>query len=164
MHHRELARDRSQMCYRCQIHDLLHVVGTEHHKTGLPASHHIGVIAKDGKGMCCQCSRRHMKYRRCLFTGQFIHIGDHQKQTLGCRKCRRIGTCRDRTMNRTCRTAFRFHLYDTHLSTEDILPVGCAPFVHIFRHRRRRSDRIDRGHFGKGIGHMRRCHIPVHRL
>ena len=78
MHHGKFAGDGRKMRYGSQIHDLLHIVGAEHHKAGLTAAHYIGVITENRKRMGGQCSGGHMKYRRCLFAGQFIHIGDHQ--------------------------------------------------------------------------------------
>lgn len=79
-----------------------------------------------------------MEYARQEFTGYFVHIRNHQQQTLrsGVRSGERTGL--QRTVNGTC-TAFRLHFLHQYSFAEDVLTTCGSPFI-VFSHRRRGSD------------------------
>ena len=106
MHHRQLACDGGKVGYCGQIHGLLDAVTRQHGKSGLTAAHDVGVVAEYGKGVGRQRSGCYVKYRRCLFTGQLIHVWNHQEKSLGSGKGGGIGTCRNSAVYCACRTAF----------------------------------------------------------
>ncbi len=74
-----------------KVHDFLDIIGTEHRPAGRAAGHDIGMVAKD-----VQCGRGdgtsgNMKDRGSQFSGDLVHVRDHQQQTLTGRKGR--GQC-----------------------------------------------------------------------
>ena len=70
------------MRHCCKIHDLLHIVGTEHDKSCLPAAHYIGMVSEYRKSMCGECSGCHVEDGGSLFARKLIHVGNHEKKTL----------------------------------------------------------------------------------
>ena len=68
-------------CMRNRRHivRLLHIVRRQHRKPSRTHRHNITVVAKNRQRMCCQRTRRHMHNKRRLFTGDFIHIRNHQQ-------------------------------------------------------------------------------------
>ena len=52
------ALDGGHMCDRTEIHNLLHVAGAKHRKTGLTASHNVRVIAENVERMRSKRSAR----------------------------------------------------------------------------------------------------------
>ncbi|MPN24337.1 hypothetical protein SDC9_171734 [bioreactor metagenome] len=102
-----------------------------------------------------------MKYGGKQLSGNFIHVGDHQQQTLRGRE-RRGQSARDqRAVHRARRAAFRLHLRDTHLLPEQVLASRGSPFVGDFGHRRRRSDGIYRRNVAECICDVRRGGIAI---
>ena len=164
MKHRQFAGDGSQMCNSSQVHNLLYAVGAQHSKTGLTASHHVGVVTEDGQCMRRQRSCCNVEYGRCLFTGQFIHIRNHQKQALGSGKGGGIGTCGDGTVYCTCSAAFGLHFYDFHFFSKDIGSVLGNPFVHALCHRGRWCNRVNRCNLREGISYMSGRGVSIHSL
>ena len=75
------------MRHRGQIHRLLRAVGTQHRKTGLPAGVNIGMITENVQRVRRNAAGGNMDNARQQLAGDFIHIGDHQQQSLR----RRIG-------------------------------------------------------------------------
>ncbi len=62
---------------------LLHVVAGQQCKSGLAHGHNVTVVAKDGQRMRRQRARGHVHHERRLFTGDFVHVRNHQQQSLG---------------------------------------------------------------------------------
>ena len=82
----DLALQRGQMGHSRQIHDFLGIVGAQHGIARLAAGHHVGMVAENGQGVGRQGTGGHMDHAGQLAAGDFIHIGDHQQQTLGSRE------------------------------------------------------------------------------
>ena len=55
---------------------------TEHGKARLPGGHDVRVVVEDGQGMFGDGSGRHVENSGHQFSGQQVHVGDHQQQAL----------------------------------------------------------------------------------
>ena len=138
----------------CEIHHFLHRTFGQHREAGLTHGHHILMVAEDAERMRSDRTSRYVENRGEKLAGDFVHVGDHQQQTLRSRVggCQRTGL--ERTVNSACRTAFRLHFLNEDRFAEDVFTPGSSPFVDIFRHSRRRSDGIDRSYFREHIAHV----------
>ena len=68
-------------------------------------------------------------------SGNFIHIRNHKKETLGCCECGGQGTSLERSMNSTGGTTLRLHLYNFDLLAEKVFSAVGRPFINILSHR-----------------------------
>ena len=64
------------------IHDLLYAVGGQHGPANLPAGHDVLMVAKDGERGGSEGTGCDMENGRGQFPGNFVHVGDHQQETL----------------------------------------------------------------------------------
>ena len=151
------------MRHQCQIHGFLNAGGSRHRESGRPARHNVGMVAENRKRLCCQRACGNVKNRRKHFARDFVHIGNHQKQTLRSRKRRCQSSRRQRTVYGTGSTGFRLHLRNVHHFAEHIFTSGCRPFVGILTHRRGGGNRINGGNFTECIGNVRRSGVAVNR-
>ncbi len=71
----------------CHISSFLNRAGSEHGKTGLTASHNVGMIAEDGQSMISKSTGADMENAGHQFAGNLVHVRDHQQKTLGCSEC-----------------------------------------------------------------------------
>ena len=65
-----------------QVLRLLNRSGGKQGKAGLPAGHHVGMIAENGEGVGGQGAGGDMHAEGQQFAGDFVHVGDHQEQAL----------------------------------------------------------------------------------
>ena len=65
-----------------EIVRFLHRTRGEQGPARLADSHHILMIAENGKAMCGNGARRNMEDRAGEFARDLVHVGDHQQQTL----------------------------------------------------------------------------------
>ena len=81
-------------------------------EAGLPAGHHVGVVAEDRERVRGQRPRRDVHAERRQLAGDLVHVGDHQQQALrrGERRRQRAGL--QRAVHRARRAALRLHLDD----------------------------------------------------
>ena len=93
-----------------QVLGLLRRTRCEHRETGLPGSHHIGMVPEDRKRVRGDTARRHVHAERGEFPRDLVHVGQHQQQTLRCgeRGGQRSGL--QRTVHGARRSALGLHL------------------------------------------------------
>ena len=108
---RDASLNRRQMRHRRQIHHLLHVVLRQHRAAGLANRHHVLVIAKNIQRIGRQRPGADVKDARQQFTGDFVHVGDHQQQPLGGRIGGGERPGLQRAVDRACRAGLRLHLH-----------------------------------------------------
>ena len=65
-----------------QVHDLLDTAVGQQCKTGLPGGVHVGMVSEDRKGVGRHRSGAHVEHAGKQFTGDFVHVGDHQQKSL----------------------------------------------------------------------------------
>ena len=95
-------------------------------------------------------------------TGDLVHIGDHQQQTLGCGVGGGQSTGSQRAVDSTGGTGLGLHLDDLNGVAEDVLPTGGRPLVHVVSHGTGRGDGVDASDLGKGIADVGGSSIAVH--
>ena len=122
------------MGYSRQIHNLLDAAFGKHGKPGLSGCHDIRMVAEDADGVCANNASTDMKYAWQQLTGDFIHVGNHQQQTLRGRIGSSQRPCLQRTVDSTSRAAFRLHFNDFNSLSEDIFLPLCRPGVNMLSH------------------------------
>ena len=163
MNEGDSAFDSCKMCNSAEIHNLLNVAGAKHCKAGLAASHNVTVVAENVQCMRSDTTCGYMDNTGKKFTGDLVHIGDHEEQTLGSGVSCGERTCCQRAVDCTGCAALGLHLDDLNGLSENIFLAFGSPFVGYFRHRGGRSDRINSGNFRKGIRYRSRSGVTVHR-
>ncbi len=153
--------DRGQMGHESEVHDFLDGSGGEHRETGLAAAHNVAVVAEDRKGMSGESAGGNVENAGKELTGDLVHIGDHQKKTLGSGKGGGQSAGGKGAVNSARSAALGLHLGDADLLTEQVDPALCAPLIGNLCHGRGRSDGVDCCHIGKCIGDMRRSGIAI---
>ena len=71
-----------EVSHQSQVVSFLDGGGGGHGITGGTASHNVGVIAEDGERLGGKRTGGNMEDGREHFTGDLVHVGDHQQQTL----------------------------------------------------------------------------------
>ena len=95
-----------------EIVRLLHRSRREHGPAGCSRGHHVAVVPENRERLRCDRSRRDMENARRQFSGDLVHVRNHQEQTLRCRKCRAEGAGLQCAMDGSRRAAFTLHLND----------------------------------------------------
>ena len=105
------------MGYCRQVHHFLNGSGAEHGKTGLAASHHVGVVTEDTQRVRRDGARRDVDDARQLFASYLVHVWYHEQQALRCCIGRGQRTRLERAMNGAGCASLRLHfLYRNGLS------------------------------------------------
>ncbi len=152
---------RRKVCDQSEIHNLLNGVGREHRKTRLTACHNVRMVAENVKRMSSQSSRAYVENAGEKFARDFVHVRDHEEKTLRSGVGNRQSTCRKRSVNRACRACFGLHFRKFEFLTEHISSACGRPLVRNFRHRRGRSDRVNRRNFRERISYVARGGVTV---
>ena len=162
VHERILGVNSRQMRNRAQIHRLLRGRRHQHRVTGRAAGHKVGMIAEDRvvvRGDHAGCDVHDIGQE---LAAHRVHGRNHQHQALRRSEGGGQRTSLQRTVAGTRSARLGLHLNDVNRRTEQVLASLGRPFIHLFRHRRGRRDRIDRRNLRKGIGYMSRCGVAVH--
>ena len=164
MRERNTAFDCGQMCYASQIHNFLYAVGNQQSETCLTTSHNVGVVTKDRQSVSCQRTSCYMEYTGKQFAGDFVHVGDHQQQTLRCCiSCCQSASCQG-TVYGTGSACFRLHFYYFNSLTKKVFLAICCPIVCFFSHWGGRCDGENTCYFCKRIGSVWSSFVTVHRF
>ena len=82
MQERHAAFDGGQVRHRSEVHDFLHRTGGEEGEARLAGAHHVGVVAENGQSLGGEGTGRDVEHARKQLTGNLVHIGNHQQETL----------------------------------------------------------------------------------
>ena len=104
------ALDGSQMGHAGEVHNFLHAAFRQHGETGLAAGQYVLMVAEDAQGAGGQGAGRYVEHGRQQFAGNFIHVRNHQQQTLGRRIGSGEGACLQGTVHRACSAGLGLHL------------------------------------------------------
>ena len=154
MEERNACLERHDMRDTCQVHHLLHGRGGEHCEAGLTRGHHVLMVAEDRKRLGRQRTRRYVEYAGQQLAGDLVHIGNHQQQALRCRKSRSQRTALQRSVHGTGGTGLRLHLDYPDCFSENIFTTLSGPLIDKFRHRRGRSDGVNRRNLREHISYV----------
>ena len=161
---RYMAFDGGQVSNSRHVHNFLYAAFSQQGKARLTASHNVTVIAENVQRAGGQSSGSYLEYSGQQFAGNFVHVGDHQQQTLGSGIGRGQSTCSQRTVHSTSSTSFRLHFHDFYRASEHVrFPMG-SPFITHFCHRRRRSNGVDRCNITKSVRSIRGSGVTIHCL
>ena len=150
-----------KMCHKAQVHNFLNGVGREHSKAGLTASHNVRVVAEDAECVSGESSCGNVENAGEKFARDFVHIGNHQQQTLACGEGGGHRACGERTVNRTCRAGFGLHFGDFKHVAQYVFSALTRPFVAVFSHGRGGRNGVNCRNVGERIRDMRRSGITV---
>ena len=147
-----------------EIHLLLNGSRREQSETGIAAGHHVGMIAKDGERLSREGAGGHMEHGRDQFSGDLVHVRDHEKQTLGGGIGAGQSSGDQRPVNGSGSSGFRLHFRDPDFLAPNVLSAFCRPLVHPFSHGGRRGDRVDGCDFAQCISDVCGTIITVLRV
>lgn len=82
VHKRNAGTQRGSLGNGREIVGFLNRVGAQHGKAGLTAGHDVGVVSEDGQRMVSQRTGGNVHDERRKFAGDFVHVRNHQEQTL----------------------------------------------------------------------------------
>ena len=122
------------------------------------------MIAENVKRVGSDASCRYMEYRRKQLARYLIHIGDHEKKTLGSGVCCCECACCEGTVNGSGRAGFGLHLRHLNGCAEDVFLTLRRPLVDIVSHGARRSYGVDTRNLRERIRHIRCSVVAVHAL
>ena len=144
-----------------EIHDLLHRIRTEQRKAGLARRHHVGVIAENRKPLRGERARGDVKNGGCEFARDFIHVRDHQQQSLASGKRRRQRAGLQCAVNSAGRAGFTLQFgYEGHGAPKVVATFG-RPLVGPFTHWRGRRNWINRNNFANLVGNVSRGFVRI---
>ena len=145
---------RGQMRNKRQIHNLLNGAVAKHCKARLAACHNVGMVAENVKRMSRQRARRNVHNHGQQLARNFIHIGNHQQQTLrsgvGACQCARA----ERAVHSARRAALGLHFCNSYLLTPHVGSARGSPFVRNLRHRGRGGNGVNCGYLREGVRNM----------
>ena len=147
VHERNLRLERGRVGDHRHIVGFLNRVGAEHREAGLTAGHDVALVTEDAEALARERTSGHVEDGRAEFAGDLVHVRDHEEETLRRREGRRERARRESAVHRTGRATFGFHLDDGGNRAPDVRLARGREFIARFRHRRRRSDRVDRRNF-----------------
>ena len=127
-----------------QVHAFLHRRGAEEGKTGLAAGHDVLVVTEDGQRVRSQGTGRNMEDAGKQFTGDLVHVGDHEQQALGSGVGAGQGAGGQHAVHH-----------------EVLAPLG-GHFVHDFAHDGRRGNGVNGSRVRQSVGNIRGGVIAVH--
>ncbi len=97
--------------------------------------HHILMVAEDAERMRCESTCGHVENPRKKFSGNLIHIGKHQEQSLRCGVCRGERARLKRAVDGSGGSGLALHFLKKDCLPENVLPAVGRPVVHVFGHR-----------------------------
>ena len=107
----------------------------EERKPSVSHRHHIRMVPKHGNGLTGNGAGCHMEDARMKFACDFVHVRDHQKETLGGSEGGRKRPSDQRAMECTGHTELRLHDLDLARLSKDIRDVVRGHLLHFLSHR-----------------------------
>ena len=144
-----------------QVRDRRHVLGfldgtrRQQREAGLAARHHVLVVSEDGEGVAGEGAGAHVEHGGQHFTGNLVHVGNHQEKALRCRKGGSEGTSLQGTMHGTGGTGLALHLRHFHGFSPEVLFSVSSPLVNVLGHGGRGRDRVDGGVLAEQVSDVR---------
>ena len=163
VHERYPGRKRGRLRDERQVVGLLHRGRPEQREPRLPHRHHVGMVAEDRQSLRCNRSGRHVDDSRGQFTGDLVHVRDHQQQALRRGEGRGQRAALQGAVQSARRSTLALHFDHRRDGAPHIGPLRAGPFVGQLGHRRRRRDRVDAAHLVEPVGDRDGSLVAVHR-
>ena len=164
VHERNARTQRRSLRNRGHVVRFLHRVGAEHRKTGLAAAHNVSVVAENRQRVVRERTGGNVHDERRKFAGDFVHIRNHQEQTLRSRKGGGQRTGLQGAVACAGGTGFGLHFLHVRNHAPEVLLFGRRPRIRPFAHRRRRGNRVDNADFVHAVGNRSGRFVPVHHF
>jgi len=158
---RHAALEGGEVGHRGEVHHLLHRALGQHGEAGLAGSHHVGVVAEDREGLGGQGAGAHVEHAGQQFASDFVHIRDHQQQTLRSGVGGGQSTGLEGAVHGAGGTGLALHLDDLHGLAEEVFTTRSGPLVDILGHGAGRGDGVDSCYLAEHVRHMRRSAVTV---
>ena len=136
MHKGDAAFDGGQVGHQGQVLGFLYGRGREHGEAVCRQAMTSPWFAEDGQSLCGQGARRHMKNAGAGARRRFVHVGDHQQQSLGSREGAGQRTGRQGTVHGCGRSCFGLHFPNLQGLVENVFYPCNGPFISMFGHGR----------------------------
>jgi len=162
MHHRQAGFNSRKMCYAGKIHDFLDTAAAEHAPASITAAHDIGMIPENRKGMRPYGAGSYMEYSRFACCGNTVHDRNHEHQALGSRIGSTQRTCFNEAVQGADSPGFSLHFHNPDRLAEEVLFTMSGPYIHVFRHRGRRSNRENCCNFCQCIRYICGSFVTIH--
>ena len=151
-----------QMRNGAQIHNFLRGGRSQHSKAGVADCHDVGMVTEDRQRMRRQRAGGDMEHARKHFACDFVHVRNHEQQTLRCRVRGGQSAGLERAVHGAGCAAFRLHFHNVYRLAEQIFFAVCCPLIYVLSHRRGRCNRVDARNLGKCVGNVRSSLVAVH--
>ena len=145
-----------------KVHDFLDAAASEQGAAGGSGAHDVLVVTEDVEGVGGKSSGADVKYAWQEFAGDFVHVGDHEEESLGGGVGGGEGSGLEGSVEGSGGAAFGLHFYDSDRLSKDVFSALGGPVVDDFSHGGRGGDGVDGCDFGEGIGYPRGCAVSVH--
>jgi hypothetical protein len=119
------------------------------------------VVAENGKSLGGYGAGGDMEHRGGSLASDLVHVGDHEKQTLGGGKGGRKGARGEGSVDRPGRSGLGLHLDDLRKGSPEVLAAHGRKLIGQLSHRGGGSDGIDRDNFGTSVGDIRRRGVTI---
>ena len=96
------------------------------------------------------------------FTGDFVHVGDHEQQTLGSRVGGGEGTGGKHAVHSASGAGFGLHFAHIHDLAEQVFGALGSQLIHDFAHDGRGGDGVNGCRFRQSVGNVRGGVVAVH--
>ncbi len=144
-----------------KVHYFLNRALGQHGEAGLSHGHYVLVVAENRQGVRGDGAGRNVEYGRQHLAGDFIHVGNHQQQTLRCGVGGGQRTGLQRAVHGAGGAALALHFLHHYSFAKDVFATCGSPFVNVFCHRRRGGDGVNGGHFREHVAHVGGCLVTV---
>ena len=134
-----------------QVVRLLDRTRCEQRHPGLPACHHVGVVAEDRERVRRDGARRHVQAAGGQLPRDLVEVRDHQEETLRGRERGRESARLEGAVDGTGGTAFGLHFDHGRHRAPDVRPARGRPFVGQLTHGGARGDRVDRDDLAQAV-------------
>ena len=162
MYERNSSFDCGKVGDRGKVHYLLRVAGAKHGKARLAAGVDVRMVAENAERVGSESPCGNVDDSGKELAGNFIHIRDHKKKSLGSGKRSGKGAGGKRAVDGTGSAGFGLHLRNLDLVAENIGSSACGPLVRKFSHNRGGRYRIDCGYVGVRVGNVSGGGVAVH--
>ena len=152
---------RRQMGDKSQVHRLLNRVGRQHGESRLAARHNVRVVSENVESVAGDASCANVEDAGQQFARDFVHIWNHQQQTLAGGIGSGKRACHKRAVHSARRARFGLHFRDAERLSEHVYSSLSSPFVGIFGHGRGGSNGVNSGDFAESVRYMRSGGITV---
>ena len=130
----DAAFDGGEVGDGAEVHDFLDAAAGEEGAAGGPGAHDVLVVTEDVERVGGKGSGADVKYAGQEFAGDFVHVGDHEEESLGGGVGGGEGSGLKGSVEGSGGAAFGLHFDNSDGLAEDVLSALGGPVVNDFSH------------------------------